>query len=167
MSNVSPGTSLAAVTPDAAAAASSVCFAACPHLRGYRASFVPGVNNVVIALHTPDGQVDSAVITRTEESHSLCYHPLLLVAESLCHALNVGVDPFLLQQLVQRATDFADQVPVDFKMNTESLGLRIDRFPAVRYVLESEGDPTKVIVIRPDLYVKAMSQLEFLRTCVE
>lgn len=136
-----------------------------PQFIGYGAAFVPIDNNIVIDLRDQTGRVDADVAVPVEAGNILARHPLLLVAETMCHALNVGVEPDKLIEMATNIAEFSRRAPFSYADNLEPLGLWIDRYPSVRYVMASMEDPEQLLVVRPGISCAVMDRRSFTDMC--
>lgn len=136
-----------------------------PQFIGYGASFVPIDNNIVIDLRDQSGRIDAEVAASVEVGNILSRHPLLLLAEVMCHALNVGVDPSKLIEMATNVAAFAERAPFMYADNLDPLGLWIDRYPSVRYVMSSMDDPEQLLVVRPGISCAVMDRRSFTDMC--
>lgn len=136
-----------------------------PQFIGYGASFVPIDNNIVIDLRDQTGRVDAEVAATVDEGNILSRHPLLLLAEVMCHALNAGVDPDKLTEMATNVAAFAKRAPFAYADNLDPLGLWIDRYPSVRYVMASVDNPEQLLVIRPGISCAVMDRRSFTDMC--
>lgn len=136
-----------------------------PHAMGYRATCLEATGKTVVALYSEEGRTDSQVVAKAPQAGRLQLQRSGLVADAICHALNAGMSLGELQDIVNSVSQIVERADFSYASNVAPIGLFIDSYPAVRYVMRVADNQHNALVVRPDIRTEVTPLPELVRSC--
>jgi len=121
-----------------------------PHFTGYRSRCYIESGALVVSLRVGDSREASETLAQLSPHGKLQCNRARLLGEAMCHAINSGMTPEELVEIAQGMANFATNNPFIYRGDPPVIGMLVDNYPSVRYVLMDEK-PGYVQVVRPDI----------------
>lgn len=130
---------------------------------------VSGVDNSVVLACYQDGiRVDSQTVVSGQPDRDVFeINAISLVASAVSHALNAGVSPDHLEELVTGSAALAKRIPIQSTEELKPVGLVSSRLANVSYIYLSAHLPEQVVLVQPDYSAQVVDDETLAKYCVD